>query len=214
MKVKYLAHASLLLESNEGIKILTDPYEPGGFGGEVRYKPIKEECDIVLVSHEHADHNYIKDLPGNPTIVKKTSVVKGINFKAVPTYHDPTNGTQRGKNTVFVFTVDGFTFCHLGDLGHLLDKEHKSQIGKVDVLFIPVGGVFTIDPKEATQVVETIEPSLVIPMHYKTESLGFPLADVQEFTKNKPRVKELGSSLAEIMLPEEQEIWLLTPSLL
>jgi len=214
MRVKYLAHASFLLETNSGVRIITDPYESGGFGGDVRYKPIHEHCDIVLISHEHADHNYTQNITGNPAIVRESATASGISFKAILSYHDDTNGSQRGKNTIFVFTADGVTFCHLGDLGHLLTEKHKSQIGKVDVLFIPVGGVFTIDAEGATQVMNTLEPKLVIPMHYKTSSIGFPLAEVSEFTKDKPRVKELGTSVAEIILPSEQEIWVLTPALL
>lgn len=214
MKVKYLAHASFLLETSGGVKIITDPYEAGGFGGEVRYKPIKETCDIVLISHEHADHNYTRDLPGNPTIVRKTTTVHRITFKGIASYHDPNKGAQRGKNTIFVFNADGLNFCHLGDLGHTLSVEDKTQIGKIDVLFIPVGGVFTIEPNEATQVVNTVEPKLVIPMHYKTKGVGFPLAELTQFTTGKPNVKELGASITEITLPGKQEIWVLTPALL
>lgn len=214
MKVKYLAHSSFLLETTGGVKIITDPYESGGFGGEVRYQPIKERCDIVLISHEHADHNYTKDISGTPTIVRKTDTVWGITFKGISLYHDPTKGSQRGKNTIFVFSTDGITFCHLGDLGHILSVEDKNQIGKIDVLFIPVGGVFTIDPDEATQVVNTLDPRLIIPMHYKTESIGFPLAEVTQFTKGKPKVKEIEDSSAEITLIGEQEIWVFTPALL
>ena len=214
MKVKYLAHASFLLETNAGVRIITDPYEPGGFEGKLQYKPINEPCDVVLISHEHSDHNYTQDIPGNPIIVKETTTASGIDFKGVSTYHDNTNGSERGENNIFVFTVDGTTFCHLGDLGHLLTEEHKNQIGKVDVLFVPVGGAYTIGPEEATQIVATLEPKLVIPMHYKTPSIDFPLVEVNEFIKNKPRVKELGVSTAEITLPSEQEIWVLTPALL
>ncbi len=214
MKVKYLAHASFLLETNSGVRIITDPYEPGGFGGKLQYKPINEPCDIVLISHEHTDHNYTQDITGNPIIVKGTTTASGIDFKGVSTYHDDTNGSQRGENNIFVFTVDGTTFCHLGDLGHLLTPEHKSQIGKVDVLFIPVGGAYTIGAEEGTQIVAILEPKLVIPMHYKTPSIDFPLVEVSEFTKDKPRVKELGTSVADITLPSEQEIWVLSPALL
>jgi L-ascorbate metabolism protein UlaG (beta-lactamase superfamily) len=214
MKIKYLAHSSFLLETSGGVRIITDPYESGGFGGEVRYKPITEPCDVVLVSHDHADHNYTQDIPGKPTIVRETATASGITFKSVASFHDPNQGAQRGKNTIFVFTSDGITLCHLGDLGHTLTAEHKNQIGSVDVLFVPIGGVFTVDPNEATQVVNSLEPKLIIPMHYKTESLGFPLVEVTEFTKGKASVKDLGTSSADITLPQEQETWVFAPALL
>lgn len=216
MKVKYLAHASFLLEASDGTKIITDPYESGGFGGEVRYKPVTEACEVVLISHEHADHNYTGDIPGSPTIIRKIGEYGacGFTFKGIPTYHDETKGSERGKNVIFVFEADGITFCHLGDLGHTLTEAEKSQIGKVDVLFIPVGGIFTIDARGADETVKLLNPKLVIPMHFKTPSLGFPLAAVEEFTEGKPRVKEIGGSEAEIILPEEQEVWVFEPALL
>ena len=216
MKVKYLAHACFLLEAKDGTKIITDPYESGSFGGEVKYKPVKEACDVVLISHEHADHNYTNSLSGNPTIIRKPGefTSAGITFKGIPSYHDETKGSQRGKNTIFVFTADGITFCHLGDLGHLLTDEQKSQIGNPDVLFIPVGGVFTIDAQSATHVIKSLEPKIVIPIHYKTPGVGFPLAPVAQFTSGKPNVKEIESSEVEIVIPEEQEIWVLKPALL
>ncbi len=214
MKVKYLAHASFLLETNDGVRIIIDPYEPGGFEGKVRYKPINNPCDIVLISHEHSDHNYTQDIPGSPTIVKETTTVSGIDFKGVFTYHDETKGSERGNNNVFVFTADGTTFCHLGDLGHLLTPEHKSQIGKIDVLFVPVGGAYTIGAEEGTQIVNFLEPKLVIPMHYKTSSIDFPIVKIDEFINNKPRVKKLEISTTEIILPSEQEIWVFKPELL
>jgi len=216
MEVKYLAHSSFLITTSNGIRIITDPYESGGFGGEVRYKPIREGCDVILISHEHTDHNYTRTIPGSPTIIRKPGEFKvcGINFKGIPSYHDNTNGSQRGKNTIFVFTADGITFCHLGDIGHLLTEKQRSQIVKPDVLFIPVGGVFTIDATQATQFVSSLAPRLVIPMHYKTSGIGFPLAPVGEFTMGKQRIKEIRNSEAEIVLPEQQEIWIFTPALL
>ncbi len=214
VKVTYLAHASFLLETSDGVRIITDPYEAGGFGGEVRYKPITEKCDAISISHEHADHNYTKDIPGKPTIIRRTNAVWGIRFKSIASYHDRIKGKQRGKNTIFVFTADGITFCHLGDLGHPLSEEYKKKIGEIDVLFLPVGGVFTIGPEEATQVMNLLEPKLVIPMHYKNKSLGFHLAQVTQFTKGKKKVKEFSEPVIEITLPIEQEIWVFAPALL
>lgn len=215
MKIKYLAHASFLLETSEGVKIITDPYEPGGFGGEVKYKPIKEVADIVLISHEHSDHNYTQTIQGSPTIVRTLgeSNVKGIAFKGIPSYHDETSGSERGKNTIYTFLSDGIKFCFLGDLGHPITPELKASIGEIDILLIPVGGVFTIDSNGASNVVNSLEPKVVIPMHYKTPGIGFPLAPVDNFIRGKTNVKEVGVS-AEVKLPEQQEIWVFTPELL
>ncbi len=115
MKIKWLGHASFLITSDSGIKIITDPYETGGG---LSYGEIKESADIVTVSHDHFDHNNVAAVPGNPQVVKGTAEVKGIEFKGISTYHDEAKGGQRGKNTILCFEVDGIRVCHLGDLGH------------------------------------------------------------------------------------------------
>ncbi len=218
MKVKWYGHAAFLITSDQGTKIITDPYEPGAFGGQLSYGKIRDQVDIVLTSHDHADHNYTKDLPGTPQIVKgsgpKTS--KGISMKGIPTYHDPSKGSERGTNTIFTFKVDHVQLCHLGDLGHLLSDKELAEIGPVDILLIPVGGFFTIDPKEATRVAEQIKPKILIPMHFKTEKCGFPIAPVEDFLKGKKNVRRAKASEAtfeKATLPQQMEIVVLEHAL-
>ncbi|MDD2889160.1 MAG: MBL fold metallo-hydrolase [bacterium] len=215
MKIKYLAHSSFLFETREGIKIITDPYKSDGLGGKIKYNPITEKTDIVLISHEHMDHNYTDNIPGNPTIIKNlgVSTVNGITFNGILSYHDNVSGSQRGKNTIFVFKADGITFCHTGDLGHLITPELKNNIGKIDVLFIPIGGTYTITSEEAQKVVDTLGPMIVIPMHYKTSGTTLPISNLEEFTKGKLNIKQAGT-VAEIKLPAKQEIWVFQPACL
>ncbi len=218
MKVKWLGHAAFLVTSDEGKKVLIDPYEPGSFDGNIGYRRIAEEADWVAVTHDHSDHNWTSGLPGTPEIVKGPGerVVKGLSFKGIPTYHDETEGSQRGENTAFVFEVDGVRVCHLGDLGHTLSDEQVSEIGPVDVLMIPVGGLYTVDASAASRVVEQLRPKVVVPMHYKTESCGFPIAKVDSFLEGKERVKRMGASEVEIrkeQLPSETEIIVLQHAL-
>jgi len=196
MKIKWYGHAAFLITSDQGVKIITDPYESGAFGGQLTYGKIKDQGDIVITSHDHADHNDIKSLPGSPQIVKGSGskAVKGIQFKGIPSYHDPSKGSERGTNTIFTFNVDGIQICHLGDLGHILSDKELAEIGQVDLLLIPVGGYFTIDPKEATKVSEQIKPKVLIPMHFKTEKCGFPIAPVDDFLKGKSNVKRTGKN--------------------
>ncbi|PIV21015.1 MAG: MBL fold metallo-hydrolase, partial [Deltaproteobacteria bacterium CG03_land_8_20_14_0_80_45_14] len=101
MKIKYYGHAAFLITSDQGLKIMIDPYEPGAFGGQLSYGKIKDQADIVLTSHDHADHNYTKDLPGTPQVVKGSGskTIKGISIKGISTYHDPSKGSERGANT-------------------------------------------------------------------------------------------------------------------
>lgn len=213
MKIKYLAHASFLITAANGTKIITDPYTtmPGmGCGA------INETADIVTVSHEHGDHNNVAGIKGNPKAVKSSIEVKGIGFKAVSTAHDNSGGSQRGKNTVFYFTVDGINFCHLGDLGHELTDEQAQAIGKVEVIMIPVGGFFTIDAKTATKVCDQVKPKMIFPMHYKTEKSDFPIAGVEDFIQGKSNVVHSNESEIEVVagkLPATTQIVVLKPSL-
>ncbi len=218
MKVKWYGHAAFLITSDQGTKIITDPYEPGAFGGQLSYGKIRDQVDIVLTSHDHADHNYTKDLPGTPQIVKGSGpqTSKGISMKGIPTYHDPSKGSERGTNTIFTFKVDHVQLCHLGDLGHLLSDKELAEIGPVDILLIPVGGFFTIDPKEATRVAEQIKPKILIPMHFKTEKCGFPIAPVEDFLKGKKNVRRAKASEAtfeKATLPQQMEIVVLEHAL-
>jgi L-ascorbate metabolism protein UlaG (beta-lactamase superfamily) len=218
MKVKWYGHAAFLITTDQGIKIITDPYEPGAFGGGIAYGPIPDQADIVLVSHDHADHNYVQGIKGKPQVVKGTGSHKARNleFKGIAAYHDGRKGSERGQNTIFCFSVDGVKVCHLGDLGHVLSDAEAKQIGPVDLLLMPVGGVYTIDPAQATQTAQKLSPKIVIPMHYKTPHCGFPLAQVEDFTSGKAGVKTARGDEVEIKkekLPQTPEIIVLHPAL-
>jgi L-ascorbate metabolism protein UlaG (beta-lactamase superfamily) len=218
MKIKWYGHSAFLITSDQGAKIIIDPYEPGAFGGQISYGKIKDQVDIVLTSHDHADHNYTKDLPGTPQIVKGSGskTAKGISMKGISTYHDPSQGSERGANTIFTLKIDNIQLCHLGDLGHLLSDKELAEIGPVDILLIPVGGFFTIDPKEATRVAEQIKPKILIPMHFKTAKCGFPIAPVEDFLKGKTNTKRPKASEAtfdKATLPQQMEIVVLEHAL-
>jgi len=214
MKVKWMGHASFLITSEAGLKILTDPY-PHGSG--LSYIPIKEDIDIVIMSHDHFDHNNISLVPGKPQVIKGGGVktVKGIQFKGIDTYHDGSQGKERGANTAFCFSVDGIKLCHLGDLGHRLSQEQIAQIGNIDILFIPIGGTFTIDAKMAGTVIVDLKPKVAMPMHYKTAKCNWPLNTADDFVVDKKNVRRLDSSeidFAAGSLPEGTEIVILQPA--
>ncbi len=218
MKIKWYGHAAFLITSDQGIKIILDPYEPGAFGGQLSYGKIPDQADVVLVSHDHADHNDTKSLPGSPQVVKGSGskTVKGIIVKGVATYHDPSKGSERGANTIYNLQVDGIQVCHLGDLGHGLSEKEVKEIGPVDILLLPVGGFFTIDAKEASRIVDQIKPKVVIPMHFKTEKCGFPIASVDDFLKGKSGIKRTNTSEVTFQketLPQKMEIIVLEHAL-
>jgi L-ascorbate metabolism protein UlaG (beta-lactamase superfamily) len=218
MKIKYFGHSAFMITSDKGVKIILDPYESGAFGGQLTYGKINDQADIALASHDHADHNDTKSLPGSPQVVKGegSRTIKGITIKGIPAYHDPSKGSERGANTIFTLTIDGIQVCHLGDLGHVLTKKELTEIGPVDILLIPVGGFFTIDPQEATRVAEQIQPKILIPMHFKTEKVGFPIVPVEDFLKGKPNPKKSGKSevvFDKATLPRQMEIVILEHAL-
>lgn len=215
MKVKWLGHACFLITSKSGLKVITDPY---AVGGGIDYSPIKEMADVVVVSHDHGDHNNVSVVQGKPEVVKGsgTKTVKGMRFKGVATSHDASQGQQRGLNTVFCFAMDDLKLCHLGDLGHVLSPGQVAEIGAVDILFVPVGGFFTIDAVVASQVCNQLKPKVAIPMHFKTPKCAYPIADVEDFLKGKKSVRRVVGSEVEFErkdLPTGIEIVLLQPAL-
>jgi L-ascorbate metabolism protein UlaG (beta-lactamase superfamily) len=217
LKVKWLGHASFLITSDQGKKIVTDPYKPGAFG--LGYGSIPDEADIVTVSHEHDDHNYADGVPGNPQVVRGPGLhqVNGIEFKGIACQHDESGGKERGPNNIFCFTVNNVRLCHLGDLGHVLENDQVAAIGTVDVLLIPVGGSFTIDARGADNVIGQINPLVVIPMHFKTARCpDFPVSDVESFLAGKSNVTRMNASEVEFesdKLPSTTEIMVLQPAL-
>jgi len=212
MKIRWNGHSSFTITGKNGLVIVTDPYEPGAFGGGIGYQQIDVQPDIVTVSHDHDDHNYTAGFSGDFAVVRKAGEFKGVTFDALDTYHDENKGANRGENLVFAFAVDGVRICHLGDLGHPLSDEQAEKLGAVDVLLLPVGGHFTIDYLQAADVVNKLKPKIVIPMHFKTDKCGFPIAEVSAFTEGKERVNHVGADEIELTadnLPGATEILVL-----
>ena len=214
MKVKFLGHAAFLITSDTGVRIITDPYKPGCFDGGIKYDQITEETDIVTISHEHDDHNETK-INGDPAFVKSADakVIKDIKISGVNVYHDTSKGKERGTNIIFNMIIDRMNIVHLGDLGHDLSPEEIKGIGNVDVLFIPVGGYFTIDAKVAESVINALKPKIVIPMHFKTDKCGFPIAPIGDFVQGK-EVEKIDRELEVTKegLPEKTTVYVLSPT--
>jgi L-ascorbate metabolism protein UlaG (beta-lactamase superfamily) len=212
-KIKYWGHSCFLITTTEGLRILVDPYEAGAFGGAIGYAPVTDEVDVVLVTHEHGDHNYVAGLPGNPLVLRANGVVRGVSFVSLTARHGKPGGQDRGENRIFTWEADGVRFCHTGDLGHTFSEEQVKLLGRVDVLFVPVGGFFTIDAATAHQVAEQLQARVIIPMHFKTARLNFPLdmpIETEEaFVAGQPHVLRVGGSTWEVSresLPAEPTI--------
>ena len=210
MVVRYLGHSSFWISSTKGSSVVTDPY-----GTHIGYNFPPLEADIVVVSHEHRDHNADYRVNGKPMLVKRTHdficeqemtiqrTGETLAFHGIPTFHDNFQGRRRGPNTVWHWYWEGIHFCHLGDLGHLLTDQQVKIIGKVDVLFCPVGGKITLTPTEATLVVNQLSPKLVFPMHYLTpviESHGLADFPLSEFTEKMATVEDASTMAIDVEL--------------
>lgn len=170
MNVTWLGHSCFLLEA-DGYRVVIDPYT--GVDG---YPPLRVSAHAVYCSHDHYDHSYRRGVTLLPDKENPFSV------REIPSFHDDAEGKKRGNNTIHVFTADNVSVCHLGDLGHLLSAEQIASIGKVDVLLIPVGGVYTIGPAEAKKVICQIHPRCAVPMHYRHAPYGIAnLGGVERF---------------------------------
>jgi len=183
VKIQWLGHACFKITTGAGITILTDPFDRT-----VGYPVPQVAADIVTVSHQHFDHNAVNLLTGDPQIVQSAGqhTLGNIIIQGIPSYHDPHRGAERGENLIFVIEADNLRIGHLGDLGHLLEEEQVSSIGHLDVLLVPVGGYYTIDAAEAVRVVDQIKPRFVIPMHYKTSYIEFPISPPDLFLNYYP----------------------------
>jgi L-ascorbate metabolism protein UlaG (beta-lactamase superfamily) len=173
--VRWYGQSAFLVEADRSVFV--DPF--GDLGSpEFRYPPIEGvRADLLLVTHEHRDHNAVEAIGGDPAVIRSTagrleSPVGEV--VAIASEHDDVAGTARGPNSIVCFTVGGFRFCHLGDLGQAaLRAEQVEAIGAVDVLFLPAGAGPTIGGESAAGVVRALSPRLVVPMHFRTEAIGF-----------------------------------------
>jgi L-ascorbate metabolism protein UlaG (beta-lactamase superfamily) len=175
----------------------------------------KPTADIVTVSHQHPGHSYVQGIGGEPRVVDRPGEyeISGALIIGVSTFHDQEQGKKRGKNIVYVMEVDEVSICHLGDLGQTLTAQQVEEIGNVDVLLLPVGGVSTINATTAAEVVRQLEPKIVVPMHYKTPALSWELEPVERFFKEMgavPADPKPKLTFTRSTLPATSQVFLLS----
>lgn len=213
MDIIYLGHSSFKLKGKKAT-VITDPFEPQSVG----LKFPKIDADIVTTSHNHPDHNAISLIGSGPFVIQEPGEyeVKGVSVIGVSSYHDGVEGKERGKNTIYNIEIDGIHILHLGDLGHPLSDKEIEEIGGVDILFIPVGGTYTITAKQAQEIIPEIDPSIVIPMHYgrpdldqKTFSELTDLSTFQKLVGAEAVVPQPKLSITKDKLPDTMQIVIL-----
>jgi L-ascorbate metabolism protein UlaG (beta-lactamase superfamily) len=180
MNIRWYGQSAFLLRGERTVFI--DPFGPverlTRQGLKFDYPPIEGvEADLLLVTHEHGDHNEVDVVGGSPQIVRSTAGTLDSpigEVVAVASEHDDAAGTKRGPNTIFRFTLDGLRVAHFGDFGQAtLRPEQQQAIGDVDVLILPVGDGPTVGGESAAAIVRALGPRLVVPMHYRTDAVNF-----------------------------------------
>ena len=208
MEITWLGHSCFRIRGSR-TTIITDPYPP-----DLGYSLGKPTARIVTVSHQHSGHSYVQGVGGEPRRVTSPGEyeIGSVLIMGIATFHDGEKGKKRGKNTVYLLEADEISVCHLGDLGHVLTTEQVEELGNVDVLLLPVGGVSTLNASMAVEVVRQLEPRVIIPMHYKTEALTRELEPVERFLKEMG-VEQVDSRpkliLGKTSLPASTQVFLL-----
>ncbi len=170
--------------NNVNVSLITDP-----FSSSIGLKVPKMEADLVSISHDHDDHNNFPAVSGQneslPVVIDRPGEyeIKNIFATGIGSYHDDKHGAELGKSVMFHFNMGGIKLLHLGDLGTVLSDNQLEKIGEVDILFVPIGGKWTLDSAKASAVVRQIEPRIVIPMHYAIDGLNMELDSVEKFKK-------------------------------
>ena len=178
MKIVWLGHSSFKVILQSGKVIVFDPYDDT-YG--YKTKPLK--ADLVLSSHDHHDHNCVTNITGDYEFISSPGdyTFGDIKIRGYETFHDQCGGKARGLNTVFRVSAEGITLVHLGDLGEVPHIDFLKSIGRVDVLFLPVGGVYTISAVEALNVMDSVSPNIIVPMHYLTQDVNLRLDPLSKF---------------------------------
>ncbi len=177
IKIQWFGH-SMWKFSISDTEIIVDPFTDIGYP-----LPKNLTADIVVSTHNHFDHNNFSLIKGNykKIIEEGDYEYKDIHIKAIQVWHDKNHGLERGKNLLVKIQSEEFSLLHCGDLGHIPDDYTIKQLGKIDMIFIPIGGTYTINAKEAKTVIDLIKPKIIFPMHYKTPAISFDITSLEPF---------------------------------
>lgn len=178
MKIRYIGHSCFAIETDAGRRLVIDPYD-----NSIGLTPVRETADLLLITHHHFDHDYVDGVSGDYVLVDGpgTTEEAGVRVTGIQVPHDAEGGAQRGFVTAYLIEADGRRILHMGDVGTMPDDAFFDQIGRVDVLMIPIGGRYTVDAAGAKAICDRIQPNLVIPMHYKTNRLKVNIAPAAPF---------------------------------
>ena len=214
MLIQWYGQACFRIQSGD-LVIAVDP-----FAKEIGLTPPRFRANLTLITHSHQDHANFEAIGGEPFLIKSPGEyeIQGIYINGIETFHDTSQGKERGVNTMYKIETEDIKLLHMGDFGEgIVRDDTLDQIGDVDVLMIPVGGTYTIDATSAAKVIKQIEPRFVIPMHYKIPGLKAPLDDVQKFlkemgVKDADAQEKFTVKKKDIGEDEKTEVIVLTPA--
>jgi len=211
--MKVVWHGHSCFEVKNRITVVTDPHDGKSIG--IRTPVVK--ADVLLISHDHFDHNCSRVVKGDFVTVREPGerIEKDVKLYGLQTFHDDKEGNKRGRNIIFKFEIDGVRFCHCGDIGHMLSTEQLKDLAPVDVFFVPVGGVFTIDGVQARKLVSQLKPKIAVPMHFRVGGLSLSIQTADQFLEGLPKSKVLRVGNEVDFVPEElpsnTEYWVFSP---
>jgi len=207
MQIRWHGHSCF--EITDSIVVVTDPHDGKSLG----IAPPSASADVVLISHDHFDHNSFKTIRGSHKDVFAfvgEFDFNGSKFLGLETDHDEAGGAKRGKNVMYTMTLDDISMCHCGDLGNMPKDDVLERIAGVDILMVPVGGVYTMDLPNLVRFIEKVGPRVIIPMHYRVGGLSIPVNAVDPFLASfNYDVEHVGNEidLSADELPTETTIW-------
>ena len=208
MQIRWHGHSCF--EITDSATVVTDPHDGRSLG----IMPPSASADIVLISHDHFDHNSFKTIRGSHKDVFAfvgDFEFKGLRFLGLGTDHDEAGGSKRGKNVMYVMKMDNISLCHCGDLGNMPDDDVIKKIKGIDILMVPVGGVYTIESRNLVKFIDAVRPRVIVPMHYRVGGLSIPLNSLDSFLNSVPyEVEHVGNEidLSSDELPNETTVWI------
>jgi L-ascorbate metabolism protein UlaG (beta-lactamase superfamily) len=217
MEISWLGHSCFQLRG-KNVTLVTDPFSPQQGSSQGEFPPLgKITASIVTVSHNHAGHNHVVGVNGNPRVVRGPGEyeISDVLITGVASYHDDKKGQEYGRNTIYVIHMDDLVICHLGDLGHILQEEQLEEVADADVLLIPIGGEHTLNATQAAEIISQVEPRVVIPMHYRPGNADAP-GPLDKFCREMGVAPDTLTMLPKFSvtrssLPAETQVVVLTP---